>query len=92
MGQVEFTMYNYIEDIIGSAPPDMNGNTPNPAKSKLFTVHDNSPLLGVAQADFFHSMTARLLFAGKRARPDIQVAVAYLCTAPDAENQWKTTI
>ena len=25
-------------------------------------------------------MTARLLFAAKRARPDIQVAVAYLCT------------
>ena len=25
-------------------------------------------------------MTARLLFAAKQARPDIQVAVAYLCT------------
>ena len=73
-------MYNYIEDIILSAPPDMNGTAPDPARSKLFTVLDNSPLLGIAQAEFFHSMTARLLFAAKRARPDIQVAVAYLCT------------
>ena len=73
-------MYDYIEDIIGSAPPDMNGTAPDLAKSKLSTVHNNSPLLGVAQADFFHSMTVRLLFAAKQARPDIQVAVAYLCT------------
>ena len=43
MGQVVFTIYNYIEDIIGSTPPDMNGIAPDPAKSKLFTVHDNSP-------------------------------------------------
>ena len=28
----------------------------------------------------FHSMTSRLLFAAKIARPDIQVDVAYLCT------------
>ena len=48
MGQVVFTMYNYIEDIIGSAPPDIYGMAPDPAKSKLFIVHDNSPLLGVA--------------------------------------------
>ena len=71
MGQVVFTMYDYIEDIIGSAPPDLNGIAMAPAKYKLFTVHDSSPLLGVAQAEFFHSMTTRLLFAAKQARPDI---------------------
>ena len=73
-------MYDYIEDIIESAPSDMNGISPDPAKSKLFTVHDTSPRLGYQQAEFFHCMTARLLYAAKRARPDIQVAVAYLCT------------
>ena len=75
-----FTMYNYIEDIIDSAPPDMGGIAPDPVRSKLFTVHKTSPRLGTTQDDFFHSMTARLLFAAKRAQPDIQVAVAYLCT------------
>ena len=41
MGQVVFTMYDYIEDIIVSAPLDMNGTAPDLASSKLFTVHDN---------------------------------------------------
>ena len=73
-------MYSYIEDIISSAPPDRNGIAPDPAKSKLFTVHKSSPLLGVVQDEFFHNMNAKLLFATKQERPNIQVAVAYLCT------------
>ena len=73
-------MFDYIEDIIASAPLDMRGIAPNPANSKLFNVHETSPRLNRARADEFHSMAARILFAAKRARPDIQVAVAYLCT------------
>jgi hypothetical protein len=37
--------------------------------------------------DFFHQTTARLLFAAKRARPDLQVAVVYLCTRVKSLNQ-----
>ena len=74
-GQVMFTMYDYIEDILDSAPTDVGGMSPDPTRSKLFNVHETSPRLGTAQADLFHSMTARLLFAAKRARPDIQVTV-----------------
>ena len=79
-GQVIFTMFDYIEDIVTTAPLDMGGISPDPAKSKLFDVLDASPRLYTRKTDEFHSMTARLLFAAKRARPDIQVAVAYLCT------------
>ena len=79
-GQVVFTMYDYIEDIIASAPPDMRGIAPDPTRSKLFSVHETFPRLSPAEADEFHSMTAQLLFATKRVRPDIQVTVAYLCT------------
>ena len=86
-GQVVFTMYDYIEDIIASAPPDMRGIAPDPARSKLFSVHESSPRLSRAEADEFHSMTARLLFAAKRARPNIQVAVAYLCTRVREPNE-----
>ena len=70
-GQVVFTMYDYIEDIIASAPPDMRGIAPDTAKSKLFSVQETSPRLGTAQADFFHNIPARLLFPAKRARLDI---------------------
>ena len=79
-GQVVFTMYNYIKDIIDSAPNDMKGTAPDPARAKLFTDHEKPPRLETAQANLFHSMTARLMFAAKQAQPDIQVAVAYLCT------------
>ena len=43
--------------------------------------------LEVDKADSFHRMVARLLFAAKRARPDIQVAVAYLCTRVKYPNE-----
>ena len=64
-GQVVFTMYDYLEDIIDSAPPDMGGIAPDPARSKLFNVHKTSPGLGTTQAYFFHSMTVRLVFTAK---------------------------
>ena len=60
-----------MEDIIDSAPPDMNGIAPDPAKFKLFTVHETSPRLGAAQANLFHSMTVMLLFAAKQVRLNI---------------------
>ena len=73
-------MYDCIENIIDTAPLDMNGTASNPAKAGLFTVRKSSPLLNVKGVDFFHSMTVRRLFVTKRAIPDIQVAVAYLYT------------
>ena len=66
----------------------MNGtNARTPAKSNLFTVDPNSSLLNTKEADAFHRRTTRLLFAAKRARPDIQVAVAYLYTRVKVSNQ-----
>ena len=52
-GQVVFTMYDYIEDIIDSPPPDMRGIAPDPATPKLFSVHKTSQRLNTVQADFF---------------------------------------
>ena len=43
-------------------------------------VDHNSPSLSPKDAELFHRHVARLLFASKRARPDIQVCVAFLCT------------
>lgn len=42
--------------------------------------------LSVANADLFHRVTAKLLFLWKRARPDIQTAVAFLCQGPNAND------
>jgi len=79
---VTFTMYDYLEDILKEADErgDMNGTAVTPASDDLFTVDESSPKLNDEMSDYFHRVTARFLFAAKRARPDIQVAVAYLCT------------
>jgi hypothetical protein len=68
-------------------PEDMNGTSPTPASDNLFDVDDESPPLNEKESDFFHHSTARLLFATKRARPDLQVVVAYLCTRVKSPNQ-----
>ena len=80
--QVVFIMYDYIEDIIvDTDPANMTGIANNPAQPRLSAVDESSPLLlNEIGADFVHSMTARLLFAAKRAHPDIQVDIAYLYT------------
>jgi hypothetical protein len=58
----------------------MEGVARTPAQDDLFTIDESSPLLNEKDADFYHRTTARLLFAAKRASPDLQVAVAYMCT------------
>jgi hypothetical protein len=85
--KVKFTMYDYLEDILDEMPNDMNGTAPAPASDNMFEVDEESPLLNEKESDFFHRTTARLLFAAKRARPDLQVAVAYLCTQVKSPNQ-----
>ena len=81
-GNVVFSMFDYLEDIIVEAPLDLKVGPKHktPASGKLFHVDKTSPLLNTEKAELFHRLVARLLFASKRARPDIQVAVAFLCT------------
>ena len=49
-------MFDYIEDIVASAPPDMRGIAPDPAKLKLFDVHKTLPRLNSREANEFHSI------------------------------------
>jgi hypothetical protein len=78
--KMKFTMIDYLEDILSEMPNDMEGIALTPAQDDLFTVDESSPLLNTKDADFYHRTAARLLFAAKKARPDLQVAVAYMCT------------
>ena len=91
--KVVFTMFDYLEDIVVEAPDDLKSSRScYPGNDNLFKVDPTSPLLSTTRADLFHRMVARLLFASKRARPDIQVCVAFLCTrvkAPTEEDYAK---
>ena len=74
-------MFDYLEDVIFEAADDLkNSLSYYPGNYQLFKVEDDSPRLLPKDADIFHCHVARLLFVSKRARPDIQVCVAFLCT------------
>ena len=92
-GRAKFSMFDYLEDIIKNLPADLRTtrNTSTPAAEHLFNVDPKATKLTQKKADEFHHYVAKLLFAAKRARPDIQTAVAFLCTrvkSPDTDD-WK---
>ena len=49
------------------------------AGDKLFEVDENSEKLSSDEQEKFHETVAKGLFLSKRARPDIQPVIAFLC-------------
>jgi hypothetical protein len=91
-GKVMIQMYRYIRDALAELPTDMDGKRTTPAADHLFDVNEQAIKLGEEKADLFHHCVAKLLFLCKRARPDIQTAIAFLCTrvqAPDVDDYKK---
>ena len=95
-GNVMITMYDYLQDIIATLPEGLQSNRTfaTPAGDHLFTIDDSGEKLNAKDSETFHKYVAKLLFAAKRARPDIQTAIAFLCTrvkSPDTDD-WKKLI
>ena len=91
-GRVKIRMDDYIERVINEAPDDMSGTAVSPAANHLFDINPDPVHLDAERSELFHHMTAQLLFACKRARPDIQTAVAFLSTRvsrPDEDDYKK---
>eukprot|EP00978_Attheya_sp_CCMP212_P044491 scaffold312039_cov31-Attheya_sp.AAC.1 len=72
---------------------DMDGTSVTAAPTQLFEVNETNPVkLDEEQGVMFHHNVAKLLFLSKRAIPDTQTAVAFLCTrvqAPDVDDYKK---
>ena len=68
------------------------GGSGTPAANHLFSVDPYSEKLSKKDAVFFHRNVAKLLFLSKRARPDIQATIEFMCKrirepgTDDAEN------
>jgi hypothetical protein len=95
-GKVKISMVDYIKNTLNALPDDMNGESATPAASHLFDVSKatDDMLLDQETAELFHHNVAKLLFLCKRARPDIQTAVSFLCTRvknPDTDDYKKLT-
>jgi hypothetical protein len=76
-GKVKIKMLDYIEKMLADLPDEMDGEAPSPAANHLFTVDDKQTKVDEKKAKFFHEYTANTLFLCKRARPDLQTAVAF---------------
>ena len=85
-GKVIFTMYDFLEDILTEAPDEFDGENVTPAISDLFQVDEACRKLDTPTADLFHRFVARFLYVAKRARPDLEVAVVFLCKRLKASN------
>ena len=91
-GKVKIIMTDYVEKMLADLPADMRGEAATPAADHLFTVNENPEKLLEEKAQFFHHYVAKGLFLCKRARPDIQTAIAFLSTrvkSPDTDDYRK---
>jgi hypothetical protein len=89
-GKVSIRMDDYVQNMLDELPEDMlDGSGTTPAAEHLFKVDEEGTPLDEAKADLFHSVTAKILFLCKRARPDVQTPIAFLCTRvrkPDTDD------
>jgi hypothetical protein len=79
-GTVQIEMHDYIKECIDEFPEEIKSSSNSPAAAHLFDVNDDCNKLSKEQSEIFHKIVAKLLFLCKRARPDIQTAVAFLTT------------
>lgn len=89
-GKVQVDMTRYVAEILAEVDDEITGGTaPTPAATYLFDVNEECDKLDQRRSEIFHHTVAKMLFLCKRARPDIQTAVAFLCTrvkAPDKDD------
>ena len=90
-GKVRVGMQKYAKDMLDEGTRDFEGEAATPAAEHLFATDPEATKLGSEQATLFHHLTAKALFLCKRARPDTQLAVGFLCSRvkePDVDD-WK---
>jgi hypothetical protein len=94
-GKVKLLMKEYIMKMLSEFPYQDQLKAlkavRTPAAGHLFVVNEESEKLEAKVAEDFHTTVAKGLFLCKRARPDLQPTVPFLCTRvtqPDIDD-WK---
>jgi hypothetical protein len=79
-GTAIITMRQYLEEALAECNMDITREATTPALKDLFDVDDKAPGLNKAEGEVFHSVCAKLLYVSLRARVDILLPIAFLCT------------
>lgn len=80
-------MKTYLEEAILESGLDISRTASNPANKNLFEVDETSAPLGKNDSEMFHSVSAKLLYVSLRARVDLLLAIAFLCTRVSKSTQ-----
>ena len=75
----EMTMTKYIDDLVKDNGGYEQRIHQSPASQNLFHIGDSKPL-SEERREWFHRAVARLLYLATRIRPDILLAVTFLCS------------
>jgi hypothetical protein len=76
--EARLSMQGFVSDLVREYGCEHAAATP--ANNNLFNIAADAELLGEVRRKKFHSFVAKALYLGKRIRPDILVAVSFLCT------------
>jgi hypothetical protein len=91
--KVKVEMIMYVEGLFANVTSDMCGMANTPAASHLLEINNKNPtLLEANKREMFHTLVAKLLYFAKRGRPDIMLAISFLCTRvrnPDIDDYRK---
>jgi hypothetical protein len=79
-GKVVADMAYYVKKMLEDFPDKLRNGVMVPWTERLFKVDDKSDLLSEDKAKTFYTFVMKGMFVCKRARPDIQPAIAFLST------------
>jgi len=87
--EVYISMKDYLREAIDMFPELTNMKITWPAKKDLNEIDNKAEKLTKNKRELYHSIVTKLLWVMKRGRPDIETAIAFLCTRvkkPDVDD------
>ena len=90
-GCVKIGAASYIEEAVEDFPEEVSGKSRTPAARHIFEVDPEGVRLDEDRRKVFHSTFAKLLWVGRKARPDTLVALSFLGKRTECadEDDWK---
>ena len=87
VGKVKITMKRLVDEIIAGCGVVLERKTP--AAEHLFDINESAKKLQEKEKEYFRSYTAKLLYVGKRVKPEMLTAISFLTTranSPDIDD------
>jgi KUP system potassium uptake protein len=79
-GTAGISMVEHLQEGIAMFGEPIGKSATSPARRGLFHVDETSEVLSKERKETFHSVVAKYLFVSMRARLDIELPIAFLCT------------